>query len=128
IGQPLGRHHPGGGAAPARPDLRQFHGVGGDRYGHQHADHGDRCTAVMTPLATHMVEATGFSLEAVLNAQVLGFSNPVMTYESPPLVVAMALGGIGVGSAQRLCLWLSLITMLVLWPIDYLWWQFLGLL
>jgi di/tricarboxylate transporter len=82
--------------------------------------------AILTPLAPYLVEATGFSLDSILNVQVLGFSNPLMTYESPPLVVAMALGGIGIGAAQRLCLWLALVTMVVLWPIDYLWWQYLG--
>ena len=82
--------------------------------------------AVLTPLAGHMAQASGLSLGAVLNSQVLGFSNPVLPYESPPLVVAMALGGIGIASAQKLCLWICLITMLFLWPLDFLWWQVLG--
>ena len=82
--------------------------------------------AVLTPLAGHMAQASGLSLGAVLNSQVLGFSNPVLPYESPPLVVAMALGGIGIASAQKLCLWISLVTMVVLWPLDFLWWSLLG--
>lgn len=84
--------------------------------------------AVMTPLAGHMAQATGLSMEAILNSQVIGFSNPILPYESPPLVVAMALGGVGIASAQKLCVQLALLTMLVLWPLDLLWWQFLGLL
>ena len=83
---------------------------------------------VLTPLADHMVQATGLSLTAILNSQVLGFSNPILPYESPPLVVAMALGGVGIASAQKLCVQIAALTMLVLWPIDLLWWQFLGLL
>jgi hypothetical protein len=84
--------------------------------------------AVLTPLAGHIVQATGLSMEAVLNLQVLGFSNPLLPYESPPLVVAMALGGVGIGSAQKLCIVIALLTMLILWPMDFLWWRFLGLL
>ncbi len=84
--------------------------------------------AILTPLAGHIVQASGLSLETVLNSQVLGFSNPLLPYESPPLVVAVALGGIGMGSAQKLCLWIALLTMLVLWPLDFLWWRILGLL
>ena len=83
--------------------------------------------AVLTPLAQHMAQATGFSMEAVLNSQVLGFSNPILPYESPPLVVAMALGGVGIGSAQKLCVWIAVLTMTILWPLDFLWWRLLGL-
>ena len=82
--------------------------------------------AVLTPLAGHMAQASGLPLGAILNAQVLGFSNPVLPYESPPLVVAMALGGVGIASAQKLCVWISLATMVLLWPLDLLWWRILG--
>ena len=84
--------------------------------------------AVLTPLAGHLAQATGLSLDAILNSQVLGFSNPILPYESPPLVVAMALGGVGIGAAQKLCVQIAVLTILILWPLDLLWWQFLGLL
>ena len=83
--------------------------------------------AVMTPLADHLVQATGLPLDVILNSQVLGFSNPILPYESPPLVVAMALGGVGIAAAQRLCWQIAVLTMLILWPLDLLWWRFLGL-
>ena len=84
--------------------------------------------AVLTPLAGHLADATGLPLMTVLNTQVLGFSNPILPYESPPLVVAMAISGEGMGAAQRLCMILATLTMLVLWPMDFLWWRLFGLI
>ncbi|HIJ38679.1 MAG TPA: SLC13 family permease [Rhodospirillaceae bacterium] len=84
--------------------------------------------AVLTPLAVDLAHATGLPLMTVLHSQVLGFSNPLLPYESPPLVVAMALSGEGIGPAQRLCLILGLITILVLLPLDFLWWRLLGMI
>lgn len=72
--------------------------------------------AVLTPLADDMARASGFSREAVLMPQVLGFSNPILPFESAPLVVAMQLGGERLKPAQTLCLLL---------PLDFLWWRLL---
>ncbi|MTJ82154.1 MAG: SLC13 family permease [Telmatospirillum sp.] len=82
--------------------------------------------AVLTPLAGEMAKASGLPLEAVLMSQVLGFSNPLLPYESAPLVVAMQLGREKMGPAQRLCLLLAVLTILVLLPLDFLWWRLLG--
>jgi len=82
--------------------------------------------AVLTPLAEQMARASGLPIEAVLHSQVLGFSNPILPYESAPLVVAMNLGGERVGPALKLCLILAALTVLVLLPLDFLWWRLLG--
>jgi hypothetical protein len=82
--------------------------------------------AVLTSMAGQMAEASGLSIQAVLMSQVLGFSNPILPYQSAPMVVAMQLGGERLGPAQRLCLWLAGITILVLLPLDFLWWRLLG--
>ena len=82
--------------------------------------------AVLTPLAEQMAQAAGMPLEAVLHSQVLGFSNPILPYESAPLVVAMSLGGERLGPALKLCLLLAAITVAVLLPLDFLWWRLLG--
>ncbi|RAU23871.1 sodium:sulfate symporter [Paramagnetospirillum kuznetsovii] len=82
--------------------------------------------AVLTPLAGEMAKASGLPIEAVLMSQVLGFSNPILPYESAPLVVAMQLGGERLGPAQTMCLWLGGITIFVLLPLDFLWWRLLG--
>jgi di/tricarboxylate transporter len=81
---------------------------------------------VLTPLADQMARASGLPLEVVLMSQVLGFSNPILPYESAPLVVAMQLGGERMATAQKLCLLLAAVTIIVLLPLDYLWWRLLG--
>lgn len=82
--------------------------------------------AVLTPLAGQMADASGLSLPAVLMSQVLGFSNVLLPYESAPMVVAMQLGGEPMRPAQTLCLLLALLTIVLLLPLDYFWWRFLG--
>ena len=82
--------------------------------------------AVLTPLAAQMSQASGLPLDSVLMSQVLGFSNPLLPYESAPLVVAMQLGGERLASAQKLCLILAAATLIGLLPLNYLWWRLLG--
>ncbi|CAK0772525.1 SLC13 family permease [uncultured Gammaproteobacteria bacterium] len=82
--------------------------------------------AVLTPLAEQMARASGLPIEAVLMSQVLGFSNPVLPFESAPLVVAMQLGGVRLLVAQNLCLLLAAVTMVLLLPLNFWWWRLLG--
>jgi len=82
--------------------------------------------AVLTPLAQQMATASGLPLETVLMTQVLGFSNPVLPYESAPLVVAMQLGGAPMATAHKLCLITAGLTLVFLMPLDFLWWRLLG--
>jgi hypothetical protein len=57
---------------------------------------------------------------------VLGGST--LPFESPPIMVGMQIGGVGIRPASKLCLALAAVTILVLLPLDYLWWQLLGYL
>ncbi|KAB2919300.1 MAG: sodium:sulfate symporter [Hyphomicrobiaceae bacterium] len=82
--------------------------------------------AVMTPLADELARTAGLPLETVLMTQVLGFSNVLLPYQSPPLLAAIALGNLPAGAAAKLCLVLFLVTTLVLTPLDLLWWHLVG--
>ena len=82
--------------------------------------------AILTPLAGHMAEAAALPVEAVLMLTVVGYSTVILPYQTPPLVVAMHLGGVPMGKGNKLCLWLLAVTVLVLLPLDYLWWRLLG--
>lgn len=84
--------------------------------------------AVLTPLAGDLAAASGFSLEAVLMTQVVAVSSMFLPYQSPPLVVAMQLGNVSSGHMTRTCLLLAAINIVVLLPLDYLWWHLLGVL
>ncbi|PWV65921.1 SLC13 family permease [Plasticicumulans acidivorans] len=82
--------------------------------------------AVLTPLAGRLAELTGWSVEAMLMSQVLAFSTLLLPYQSAPLVVGMQLGGERLGAAVRVTLSSAAITLLLLLPLDYFWWRWLG--
>lgn len=81
---------------------------------------------VLTPMAQTLADHSGMSLPAVLMTQVIGFSTLVFPYQVGPIVVAMNLSGERLGAVLRITLPLAAITLLVLAPLDYLWWGLLG--
>ncbi len=84
--------------------------------------------AVMTPLAADLAEASALSIDTVLMLQVLSFSTPLLPYQAPPLVIAMQLGRIRLAHGTTLLLATGAATLLVLLPLDYLWWRILGMI
>jgi anion transporter len=84
--------------------------------------------AVLTPLAGEFAQASGLPLLSVLMLQVVVFSTVFFPFESPPMMIGMQLGGVGLRDGTRLCLALAAVTVLVLWPLDYVWWRVLGYL
>jgi len=84
--------------------------------------------AVMTPLAGLLSDATGFSREAVVMSQVIGFSTVLLPYQAPPLVVAIRLGGVRSADIARCTLAIALYTFVLLLPLTYVWWQAIGLI
>jgi hypothetical protein len=84
--------------------------------------------AVLTPLAPELAQTTGFSLNAVLMTQVVGFSTVIFPYQVGPLIVAMGLAGESTRPLLKITLSLFAITVLGLVPLDYLWWKLLGVI
>ncbi|WP_417258144.1 SLC13 family permease [Celeribacter sp.] len=82
--------------------------------------------AVLTPLAPELSQTTGFSLNAILMTQVIGFSTILFPYQVGPLIVAMGLAGESTRPLLKITLSLFMITLLFLMPLDFLWWKFLG--
>lgn len=82
--------------------------------------------AVLTPLAPDLAARTGFSLNSVLMTQVIGFSTVIFPYQVGPLIVAMGLAGESTRPLLKVTLALFVITLLVLLPLDFLWWKLLG--
>lgn len=82
--------------------------------------------AMFTPMAQSLVDASGFPLLGVLMIQVIGFATPLLPYQAPPIIVAMALGKVPLRHALRLCLALAALTFVLLVPLDYLWFSLLG--
>ena len=82
--------------------------------------------AVLTPLAGDLAAATGWPLDAVLMTQVVGFATVVLPYQVPPVMVALALAGVRLADAIRLCLVLAVVSLIGLVPLNYIWWQLIG--
>ncbi len=82
--------------------------------------------AVITPLAADMSAAADMSLFSVLMTQVVGYSTIIFPYQVPPVIMACQLSGVGVKAAARLVLAIAAVTMVVLMPLNYLWWSLLG--
>lgn len=83
--------------------------------------------AVMVPLSADIAKATGFPLMTVLMTQVIGFSNLIFPYQVPPVVVGMQIGGVKATDAAKLMFTLVALSILVVLPMNYLWWHILGL-
>ncbi|WP_369854686.1 SLC13 family permease [Candidatus Thalassolituus haligoni] len=83
--------------------------------------------AILAPMAQHLAESSGFPLQTVLMTQVLGYSSIMFPYQSGPLLMAVYMTGEPVRRILKVQFPLSLITLLVLVPVDYFWWDFLGM-
>lgn len=81
---------------------------------------------VLTPIAQDLADLSGLDLKAVLMTQVVGFSTVLLPYQVAPLVVAMQLSGEKLGHLVKVCVPLSIITLVALVPVDYAWWSLLG--
>jgi di/tricarboxylate transporter len=84
--------------------------------------------AVLTPLVHNFAAASGLPLLSVLMLEVVVFSTVLLPFSSPPMMIALQLGGVGMRAATKLTLTLALFTILLLWPLDYVWWRLLGYL
>ncbi len=82
--------------------------------------------AVFTPLSEGIAHATGLPVKTVIMMQVLGFSTPLFPYQAPPIIIGMQLSGERLAAAGKVCLVLAGFTVLLLLPLNYLWWQILG--
>jgi di/tricarboxylate transporter len=84
--------------------------------------------AVLTPVAGQFAHASGLPLYTVLMLQVPVFSTVFLPYQSPPMMIAMHMGGVSLRDGTRLCVSLGAITVVALLPLDWTWWRLLGVL
>lgn len=83
--------------------------------------------AVLTPLGPDIAAATGWPLETALMTQVLGFYTFFLPYQAPPLATAMIMAGIPLRHAIPVCLAFSVVFLVAIMPLDFLWWDALGM-
>lgn len=82
--------------------------------------------AVLTPMTHTLAQAAGWSDSATYMTQVVGFSTVWLPYQAPPLVMAIQSGHLRRGDVARMCLVTAMLSVLALWPLDAVWWQWLG--
>ena len=83
--------------------------------------------AVLTPIAPELAASAGWPAIDVLMALVVGYSTALLPYQVPPMMVALTLTGVTLGAATRSLLVMAILTVVLLWPLDFLWWRLLGL-
>jgi di/tricarboxylate transporter len=83
---------------------------------------------VLAPLAGDFAHASGLPVLTVLMLQVVIFSTVFLPYQNFLMVIGMQYGGVGLKSGTRFCLTQAAVTVVVLCPLDYLWWWWLGYL
>ncbi len=84
--------------------------------------------AVMVPLSGSIAEASGLPVATVLNMHAVGYSNYLLPYQMGPLLIVGAVCNVPNAQLTRTCLAVGLTGLLVLTPVSYLWWRFLGYL
>ncbi len=83
---------------------------------------------IIAPFAGQVADSSGLPLIIVLMMIVNGFSTLFMPYQSAPIIVGLRLSNVSVATATRVMLLLAAITIVVLLPLNFLWWQWLGYL
>jgi hypothetical protein len=83
---------------------------------------------VLAPLAGDFAHASGLPVLTVLMLQVVIFSTVFLPYQNFLIVIGMQYGGVSLKAGTRFCLIQAAVTVVVLCPLDYLWWWWLGYL
>ena len=82
--------------------------------------------AVVAPLAGPLAEAAGWPLNAALMTIAVGGTVMVFPYQVPPAVVGIRVAGMRMGDVMRLVFPLAVVSIVVLLPLEYLWWRLIG--
>jgi di/tricarboxylate transporter len=81
---------------------------------------------ILTPLAEGMAQASGWPLTSVLMTQVPVWIIFALPYQAPPIIVALALGGVSPTKALRVMLPYFAFGVVIMLPLQYLWGHLLG--
>ena len=82
--------------------------------------------AVLAPLAEYFSQAAGWPLKTALMTIGVGFTTFLLPYQVPPAMVGLQVGALRVMPMLRLALPLAAFSLLVLLPLQYLWWRAIG--
>lgn len=78
---------------------------------------------VLTPMTESISKLINLPLNMTYMTQIIGFSTVFFVYQAPPLVIACQTGKISVFEVSKICFISSIISILVLWPLNAKWWE-----
>lgn len=84
--------------------------------------------ALTVPLTVPLLGQSGWSVEAGLMLTAVGYTTLLAPYQSPPIVIGLHVAGIPMRRALLITLALGVLSIVLLWPLNYLWWRLFGLL
>jgi hypothetical protein len=82
--------------------------------------------AIMTTFADALSQATGWPVLTVLMTQVPAWGLLMFPYQAPPLVATRAISDLPVRLFVRLLIPLAIFGWLIMVPLQYGWWRYLG--
>jgi di/tricarboxylate transporter len=82
--------------------------------------------SVIVPLAQHMADAAGWPLASMLQIPVATWSAFPFYYQTPPVVLAVALGNLRISRVTGLLCTYMVFALIVVLPLHYLWGRLLG--
>lgn len=82
--------------------------------------------ALYTPMLPMLAAGAPLGVKAILLTQAVGISTIALPYQAPPLVLAMALAGIGIRDATKFCVTTALFSLVTVVPLTALWWHGIG--
>jgi anion transporter len=82
--------------------------------------------AVLAPLAEGFAQATGWPLKSALMVIAVGFTTFLAPYQVPPAMVGLQVGALRVMPMLRLVLPLAAFGLVIMLPLQYLWWRLIG--
>ena len=82
--------------------------------------------AVLVPMAGALAARSGFAVESVAMLMVPGLSTILLPHQVPPLMAAIPISKVPYHEFVRVCLLAAGVSVVVLLPLDALWWMVLG--
>lgn len=83
---------------------------------------------VLAPLAAAMAQAADWPIETVVMAHNIGISTTILPYQSPPLLIGLAIAAIPVGPLTRICMLSAFFSTVLGLPLTFAWWGAIGLI
>ncbi|HTH76863.1 MAG TPA: hypothetical protein VL635_20945 [Trinickia sp.] len=83
--------------------------------------------ALFVPIVSRTLAQSAL-LKAGLLSQVMGYGTTFLPYQSPPIMFGKELARLDRGAAIKYCVVTAVLGLLIVMPVNALWWRLIGLL